>query len=74
MIFHGHFQRGAHDCLVPLRLPEIDIEGAVQLIDSTGALENHFFSRIALLYGNRPHLHPHRTGFSVLSLRPPICL
>jgi hypothetical protein len=41
MVFHGHLQRGADNRLVALELPKIDVRGAVQLIDSAGALDEH---------------------------------
>ncbi|SPF39165.1 hypothetical protein SBA4_2310051 [Candidatus Sulfopaludibacter sp. SbA4] len=41
MIFHGHLQSRADDCLVALELPNIDVRGTVQLIDSAGVLDEH---------------------------------
>jgi len=41
MVFHGHLQSRAHNCLVALELPKIDVRGTVQSIDSAGALDEH---------------------------------
>jgi hypothetical protein len=46
MVFYGHFQRCADNRLVALELPEIDVRGAVHLVDSAGALDEHPALRI----------------------------
>ena len=48
MVFYGHFQRFADNRLVALELPEIDVRGAVHLVDSAGALDEHPAFRIPL--------------------------
>jgi hypothetical protein len=41
MVFHGHLQSRADNCLIALELPKIDVRGAVQPIDSASALDEH---------------------------------
>jgi len=41
MIFHGHLQSSADNRLVTLELPIIDVRGAIQLLDSACALDEH---------------------------------
>ena len=48
MVFYGHFQGCADNRLVALKLPKIDGGGAVPLVDSAGALDEHPAFRIPL--------------------------
>jgi hypothetical protein len=48
MVFYGHFQGCADNRLVALKLPKIDVGGAVLLVDSAGALDEHPAFRIPL--------------------------
>jgi hypothetical protein len=40
MVFNGHFQSGANDCLIALGLPEVDVERAVQVFQPAGTLDH----------------------------------
>jgi len=48
MVFYGHFERDADNRLVALELPKIYVRGAVHLVDSAGALDEHPAFRIPL--------------------------
>jgi hypothetical protein len=41
MVFHGHLQSSADNRLIALELPIIDVRGAVEVLDSAGALDEH---------------------------------
>jgi hypothetical protein len=41
MVFHGHLQGRSDNRLVALKLPKINVRGAVQLIDFASAFDEH---------------------------------